>query len=87
MTYDEILHSDKLFLTPEDVAPVIGIKPYSLNIQARNDITKLGFPATLIGTRVRIPRMGFLYWMFFGTAPVNAEIGGKDGLPDDRTAE
>lgn len=70
MTYEEILHSDKPFLTPDDVSDVLGCKPYSVNVQAKTDITKLGFPASLIGTRVRIPRLGFIRWMTHGNAPL-----------------
>lgn len=66
MTYEEIVRSDKIFLTPSDVAEVLNCKPFSLNVQAREDISKLGFPASLIGTRLRIPRLGFLHWMQYG---------------------
>ena len=66
MTFDEILKCDKPFLTPSDVAEVLGCKPYSVNTQAKADITKLGFPASLIGTRVRIPRIGFINWITGG---------------------
>ena len=73
MTVTEIQAMDKDFLTPADVAPLIGCKPYSINVQAEEDISKLGFPATKIGTRVRIQREGFLHWLKYGYAPVNAE--------------
>lgn len=63
MTLDEIRGSDKDFLVPADVAEVIGCQAYSINLQAKADPAKLGFPAALIGTRVRIPRKGFLKWM------------------------
>ena len=73
MTFDEIAQSDKDFLTPEDVSGVLGCHPYSINVQAKEDIGKLGFPATKIGTRVRIPRLGFIRWMTYGNAPVATE--------------
>lgn len=73
MTFDELEKSDKDFLTPEDVSGVLGCHPYSINVQAREDITKLGFPAAKIGTRVRIPRLGFIRWMTYGNAPVSTE--------------
>ena len=62
MTLSEIRASDKLMLTPTDVSEVLGCMPYSINLQARQDPAKLGFPVSLIGTRVRIPRAGFLKW-------------------------
>ena len=62
MTIDEIRQSDKTMLTPTDIAPILKCNPYSLNIAAKTDIKALGFPASLIGTRLRIPRVGFLRW-------------------------
>lgn len=69
MTYQEILESDKEFLIPKDVAPVLNCHPYSINIQAKTDPAKLGFPIVMIGTRVRIPRLAFIRWMNCGNAP------------------
>ena len=62
MTLDEIRQSDKTILTPSDIAPVLGCHPYSLNVAAKANIKALGFPASLIGTRLKIPRVGFLRW-------------------------
>jgi len=72
MTLSELQASTKEFLIPEDVADLIGCKPYSINVQAKADPSKLGFPVSLIGTRVKIPRLGFLYWMQYGTAQQEA---------------
>lgn len=63
MTLEEIRASGKEFLVPTDVAEILGCAPYSINLQAKQDPSRLGFPAALIGTRVRIPRKGFLKWM------------------------
>ena len=63
MTIEEIRVSDKTMLTPKEVSPVLGCHPYSLNVQAKKDIKALGFPAVLIGSRLRIPRVGFLKWI------------------------
>lgn len=68
MTLEQIRNSNEYMLTPEDVREIIGCGPYSINIQAKNDPSKLGFPVCLIGTRVRIPRLGFLHWMEYGNA-------------------
>lgn len=62
MTIDEIRASDKDMLTPSDVAPVLGCHPYSLNVTAKTNIKALGFPASLIGSRLKIPRIAFLRW-------------------------
>lgn len=66
MTFQEMIESDKMFLTPEDVAELMGCKPYSISVQAQEDPAKLGFPVCVTNTRVRIPRLGFLHWMQYG---------------------
>lgn len=66
MTYQEIMNSDKMFLLTEDVAELLGCKAYSINAQAQQDPAKLGFPVCVTGSRVRIPRLGFLHWMTYG---------------------
>lgn len=71
MTLSELQSSTKDFLIPEDVADLIGCKPYSINVQAKADPSKLGFPVSLIGTRVKIPRLGFLHWMLYGSGGAN----------------
>jgi len=62
-TLEEVKMSDKLMLVPADIAPLIGCSAYAINLQAKDDPSKLGFPCSLIGTRVRIPRAGFIAWM------------------------
>ena len=70
MNITELQDSSKEFLVPEDVAPILGCSPYSINLQARNDAAKLGFSVCVTGTRVRIPRRAFLRWLEYGNAPV-----------------
>lgn len=64
MTLQEIRESEKDFLTPQDVAEVLGCAPYMINVQVKQDIAEgvnsFGFPISKIGTRVRIPRRAFL---------------------------
>lgn len=59
-TLAEVEAMDREFLTPEIVAGVIGWDPYSINLQVKADPTRLGFPASMCGTRVLIPKEGFL---------------------------
>ena len=40
--------------------------PNYIRHQAQNDPDKLGFPVVVAGTRVRIPKEGFLYFCRFG---------------------
>ena len=67
MTRAEIEASELEFLTPEQAAEVIGCKPYAINVQAKDDPAKLGFPVCVMGTRVRIPRRAFLKWLEGGS--------------------
>ena len=70
MTFQQIQESDKNFLIPEDVAEVLGCKPYTINCQAKADPDKLGFPICMMGTTVRIPRLAFIHWMQYGKSAV-----------------
>ena len=63
MTLDEMRASDKRNLAPSDVAEVLGVKPYSINVTARlRGIGAFPFPMFLSGNRVRIPRLAFIEW-------------------------
>lgn len=73
MTREEMERSAMEFLTPEQVAEVLGCKPYAINVQAHANAALLGFPVCVMGSRVRIPRRGFLHWLQFGSAPVSVE--------------
>jgi hypothetical protein len=60
MTLEEIKNSDKLFLTPADVAPVMGSDPHTVRCTARQRPELLGFDFTFSGNRMKIPRIPFL---------------------------
>lgn len=60
MTLDDVRQLDKATLTPAEAAAVLGVSPQLLRIQARQQPEKLGFPVTVIGRRVLIPRLAFL---------------------------
>ena len=63
MTLDEMRESDKRNLAPSDVAEVLGVKPYSLNVTVRlRGLSAFPFPIFLSGNRVRIPRLAFIEW-------------------------
>lgn len=62
-TLQALRHSEAVMLKPSDVAPVLGCKPYSLTLQARDDPAALGFPVCVVGRRVLIPRVPFLTWI------------------------
>jgi hypothetical protein len=75
MTLEQMRDSRKDFLTPEDVSDVLGCMPYTINIQAKEDATLLGFPVCVTGSRVRIPRLAFIHWMMYGYSPVIVHQG------------
>lgn len=62
MTIEYIKQMDREILTPKDVAPVLGCDPNMIRRQAKEDIKQLGFPASKVGTRIKIPRKAFIAW-------------------------
>ena len=66
MTLDEIKASDKVVLTPADVAEALGVDAQGIRIMAREQPERLGFPVTVVGRGghgIRIPRVPFLRFM------------------------
>lgn len=63
MTLEEIKASDKRFLTPADVAPVLGSDPHTIRCTARQRPELLGFNFTFSGNRMKIPRIPFLRFL------------------------
>lgn len=63
MTLEEIRRSDKAFLTPGDIAPVLGSDPQTIRVTARTAPERIGFPFTFTGNRMKIPRVPFLIFM------------------------
>lgn len=62
MTIKEIRASDKAYLTPCDVAPVLQCKPYTLNVTVKCG-RALPFPYLMLGNRLKFPRMAFLAYV------------------------
>lgn len=63
MTLSEIENYERDWLTPAQVAPVLGTDPMWIRWQAKRDPSKLGFPVVVISTRTKIPRLPFLNFM------------------------
>lgn len=63
MTIQEIEQSNKEMLIPTDIAPILGCDAHAIRLQARDDPKRLGFPVVLVGTRVKIPKAGFLNYL------------------------
>lgn len=63
MTLQDIIASDCVYLTPSDIAPILGCDPQSIRTQAHKDPQVLGYPVIIIGRRIRIPRIPFLHYL------------------------
>lgn len=60
LTLKDIEAMDEEMLSPALVAPIIGCDQQTLRMQARERPDLLGFPTICLGSRVRIPKEGFL---------------------------
>lgn len=63
MTLNEIRSSDKILLTPGDIAEVIGSNPQTIRDTALYSPADLGFPVCRVGKYTRIPRIPFLRFL------------------------
>ena len=63
MTLEEIKALDREYLTPAEVASVLGCDPQGLRVWAREAPEALGFPTIVLPPRVKIPRRGFIRHM------------------------
>ena len=63
MTIDEIKASQDRWLTPAEIADVLECDPQLIRRQAQDDPSKLGFPVTVLCSRVKINRRGFLQFI------------------------
>lgn len=63
MTLDEIKNYDREYLTPKQVAPLLHMMPYSINLQAKCRPETLPFPVVWSGFKkphLKIPRLAFI---------------------------
>lgn len=63
MTLNEIRSLDREYLVPAEVAQILGCDAQDIRVAARQHPERLGFNVSVIGTRVKIPRLGFLNWL------------------------
>mgnify|MGYP003294486060 CR=1 FL=1 len=63
MTLTELKESSEPMLNVTDIAEILGCDPQSIRCQAKSNPATLGFPITVIGSRVKIPRIPFLNFM------------------------
>ncbi len=62
-TLTEIEACEREMLVPADIAPILGSDPQTIRLMAHQCREQLGFPVTIIGNRVKIPRAAFLAFM------------------------
>lgn len=70
MTLQNIESSNKELLLAEEVAGYLGLNPQSIRSQAQADANKLGFPVIVCGSRVLIPKDGFVHFIKYGRSAV-----------------
>ena len=58
-----VVDSDKVFLTPADVAPILGMDPHSIRLTAKQRPELLKFEFIISGNRTKIPRIPFLRYI------------------------
>lgn len=77
MTLEDIKAMGKEWLTPAEVAPLLGCDPQKIRVQAAIAPQMLGFATCRVGNRTRIPRLQFLRWME-GEQPSAHQYGPQD---------
>lgn len=63
MTLAEIKLLDRDVITPAQAAGVLGCDPQYIRSAAHKRPELLGFPVTIMGSRVKIPRLAFIRYM------------------------
>ena len=67
-TLQELESTNVEFLNVADIAPLLDMDPQNIRSQAQADPQKLGFPVIVTGSRIRIPRLGFIHFWKYGYA-------------------
>lgn len=58
-----IIDCEKEYLTPAQIAPVLGVDPHAIRIVARRKPELLKFEFEVVGNRTKIPRIPFLRYI------------------------
>jgi hypothetical protein len=61
--FERLQTLDKPFFAPRDVAAILGVSSYNINLTAHDDPKKLGYPVMISKRRIRIPRAAFLNYV------------------------
>lgn len=68
LTLADIENDPEETLDVKDVASFLGMDAQCMRNQAKDEPAKLGFPVTVVGSRVVIPRRGFVHFIRYGYA-------------------
>jgi len=79
MTLEDIEKIPKTMLLATDIAPYLGCDDGLIRLQAQKDPSKLGFPVIVMGSRVKIPKEGFIHYCRYGRMVYQP----KDGKEQD----
>ena len=66
VTIEDIKTSDKVMLTPADIAEALGVDAQGIRVMAHEQPERLGFQVVICGRNgraVRIPRLAFLKFL------------------------
>ena len=63
MTLSDLKNMTSETITPAVAARVLNCDPQWIRIVARQQPHRLGFPVVVLGSRVKIPRVGFIRFM------------------------
>lgn len=67
---EDIIDIEKAWFTADEVAKLLHTTADTLRKAARQNPAALGFPVCVLGSSIRIPRDGFLFWMQYGSPKV-----------------
>jgi len=74
-TLEDIEKLPKTMLLATDVSPYLETDPGLIRWQAQREPEKLGFPVIVIGSRVKIPKDGFVFYCKFGRPILEKAVG------------
>ena len=63
MTLDDLRNMTDVFITPKTASAFLRCDPHMIRVQARTNPAALGFPVTVLKSRVKIPRLAFLRYI------------------------
>lgn len=63
MTLEDLRNMDDVFITPKIASWFLRCDPHLIRVQAKTNPAALGFPVTVLKSRIKIPRLAFLRYI------------------------